>query len=183
MACAFKSARAAYTLSKWPRLVRIKRSGAVLEPGAFDVTVAPGEDVAAAVGRCPPGGSVLLLPGAHAGPLVLAADKEVHVFGRGLATLRTTGETVVSSSAATATLDGLIVRTDAHTAGDGHFGILLTAGKLRVQACDVSSQSRSGICVKGPAADPFIVGCHVHHGVRACVALTGGCQGTVKDCT
>ena len=58
--------------------MRVGPGGHVLEPasGAFDVTVAPGEDVQAAVGRCPPGGCVLLLPGTHDGPLVLGPQKE-----------------------------------------------------------------------------------------------------------
>ena len=51
--------------------------------GAFDVTVAPGEDAQAAVGRCPPKGCVLLLPGTHDGPLAQLPVEEVHVFGRG----------------------------------------------------------------------------------------------------
>ena len=158
--------------------------GTVREPasGAFDVTVAPGQSIQAAVDRCPRDGCVLLLPGTHAGPLVLAARKEVHVFGRGRAILRTAAGEVIVSAASMATIDGLIVRTGAHTEGDGHYGILITAGKLRVQACDVSSQSRSGICVQGPTADPFIVGCRLHHGARAGIALCDGCQGTVKDC-
>ena len=96
--------------------VTIAADGTVLAPasGAFDVTVAPGHAVQAAVDACPTGGSVLLLPGTHEGPLVLgprqdleedeegplilSADKEVHVFGRGRATLRTTnGDNVLVS--------------------------------------------------------------------------------------
>ena len=70
--------------------VTVAADGTVLAPasGAFDVTVAPGHAVQAAVDACPTGGSVLLLPGTHEGPLVLTAGKVVHVFGRGSATLR-----------------------------------------------------------------------------------------------
>ena len=65
-----------------------RRGEWVFPPDAFDVTVAPGRDVQAAVKRCPRGGSVLLLPGVHEGPLDLTAGKTVHVFGRGRAVLR-----------------------------------------------------------------------------------------------
>ena len=70
--------------------ITVVADGIVRAPasGAFDVTVAPGQAVQAAVDSCPAGGSVLLLPGTHDGPLVLEADKVVHVFGRGSATLR-----------------------------------------------------------------------------------------------
>ena len=112
------AAAAAASASNWRSASRFYRSGAVLEPasGTFDVTVAPGEDVQAAVDACPPGGSVLLLPGTHAGPLVLLADKEVHVFGRGHATLRTaSGTAVVTSEAAVATCDGLVIHVTRST--------------------------------------------------------------------
>ena len=126
---------------------------------------------------------MLLLPGTHKGPLVLAAGKVVNVFGRGRATLQTVAGDVLTSAAAASTIDGLIVRTELHTTGEGHYGILITSGKLRVQACDVSCLSRSGICIRGPTADPFVTGCHLHHSARADVVMAEGCKGTVKDCT
>ena len=95
--------------------------GAVLPPATFDVTVPPGESLQAAVSRCPAGGSILLLPGRHAGPLVIA--KELHVFGRGAAVLIAEGDDVISSSAPKATVDGLVIRKDAHRYGEGNFGI------------------------------------------------------------
>ena len=113
LVCAFKAAADARLASKWNSAVRVGRSGAVLEPasGAFDVTVAPGENVQSAVDRCSAGGCVLLLPGTHDGPLVLTAGKVVHVFGRGLATLRAAIGAVVTSEAETAVdVDGLIIR-------------------------------------------------------------------------
>ena len=158
-------------------------AGWVFPPETFDIAVAPGVNVQTAIDRCPPGGTVLLLPGTHEGPLVLRADQEVHVFGRGKATLRTSAEHVIVSASEKATLDGLVVRTGAHSFGSGHFGILVTSGKLRVQACDVSSQSRAGICAKGPSADPFVVCCHLHHGARAGIKFAAGSQGIAKGCT
>ena len=118
--------------------MRVKRSGAVLEPasGTFDVTVAPGEDVQAAVNACPSGGCVLLLPGTHDGPLV-PLSKEVHVFGRGRATLRAALDTVVYSRAATSTLDGLVIRRKAG-GGVDDYAVWIRGGGLRLQACDIT---------------------------------------------
>ena len=171
LACAFKAAAAAALASKWRSAVRIGPGGLVLEPanGAFDVTVAPGANVQAAVDACPPGGCVLLLPGTYEGPLVLEADKEVHVFGRGRATLRTAVGHVLMSRAAKATFDGLVVRQDEiiEDHGDdldldvmfhgGGCGVLIQGGALRLQACAVSGSSDS-ICIPG-SADPVIFGC------------------------
>ena len=167
-ACAFAAAARAYSHSKWPRTVRVKRSGAVLEPfsGAFDVTVAPGEDVQAAVDACPRGGSVLLLPGEHEGPLVLEADQEVHVFGRGQATLQVEEGTVLTSSSVKATIDGLIVRQEAADEDDVLGGIKILGGGLRLQASDISCEFDTGILISGGAGtDPVISGCRYVKGL------------------
>ena len=133
-------------------------SGWVFPPDAFDVTVAPGEGVQAAVDRCPPGGCVLLLPGTHLGPLVLAANKVVHVFGRGCATLQTADVTVLISSAQESTIDKLAIRREAGGSGDCD-GVWIRGGRLRMQACDVTSAA-SGACVMiEGGADPVLASC------------------------
>ena len=210
LSCTCVAASAAYPRSQWFHALRVGRSGKVFEPasGSFDVTVAPSEDVQASVDRCPPGGCVLLLPGTHAGPLVLAADREVHVFGRGLVTLWTSAGHALVSRAATSTLDGLIVRQcptlDSVTvAPDGptstindrdegapvpgaagapaleeafedleeppeEFGVCIEAGRLRLQACDISSASSTSLFIHG-GADPVVSSCK-------CVRARGGLE-------
>ena len=167
--CAFKAAADARLASKWNSAVRVGRSGAVLEPasGAFDMTVAPGENVQAAVDACPPGGSVLLLPGTHEGPLVLTAGKVVHVFGRGRATLRASTGAVVTSEADTSTMDGLVIRREAphddeeeeEEWGEGDC-VWIKGGRLRLQACDVTGDAIYSYCVviEG-GADPVLTTC------------------------
>ena len=172
LACTCTAAEAAYVDSYHYRAVRIGRGGAVLEPanGAFNVTVAPGANVQAAVDACPRGGCVLLLPGTHAGPLVLTADQEVHVFGRGLATLslHAASGDLINSVAATSTIDGLILRyapkevfTEEDGVGDAaEHGVRIGGGGLRLQNCDLASASPFAcLYVEGPHTDPVIVGC------------------------
>ena len=161
LACVCANAAAAYRGGRWPRAVRVKRSGAILEPasGAFDVTVAPGEGVQAAVDRCPRGGCVLLLPGTHEGPLVLAADQEVYLFGRGLAALRAAVGDVLTSWSATAMLVRLIVRQEGVLGGGGidGCGVHIRGGALRLEACSICSLSSS--CVLVSNAQPTLIGC------------------------
>ena len=167
LACVLVNAAKAYREGRWPRAVRVKRSGAVLEPasGTFDVVVAPGQGVQAAVDACPRGGSVLLLPGTHEGPLVLSADQEVHVFGRGRATLRAAAGTasVLTSSAAKATADGLAVRREGQRlegeVSEATCGVVIRGGALRIQACDVCSTAGFSIEIGGVGADPVITEC------------------------
>ena len=145
-------------LSHGRTAITVAPDGTVREPasGAFDVTMAPGELVQAAVDRCPLGGSVLLLPGTHYGALWLPAGKEVHCFGRGLATLRTATGTVVKSEATMATLDGLIVRCEAAGTGDSH-GVWILEGRLRLQACDIASAAQDCVYIQG--GDPVLAAC------------------------
>ena len=141
------------------------------------MTVAPGEDVQAAVDACPPGGSVLLLPGAHEGPLVLGprevangegppvqvGDKEVHVFGCGQATLRTSGKNVkdvLTSSAEVATVDGLVLRREASGGGGNHAAVCINGGRLRLQACFVVKSTFDGVRIEGGAGtNPVLASC------------------------
>ena len=137
--------------------------GWVTPPDAFDVVVAPGRPLQAAVDGCPPGGSVLLLPGTHEGPLVLGADHEVHIFGRGRAVLRTNASHVVISEAVVATLDGLILRRESDNLLSlrNRNGVEIRGGRLRLQACDVACDGReSGSCVYVQGgADPTLASC------------------------
>ena len=178
LACVCKDAADALLASKWPSdsAVRAGQSGAVLEPasGAFDVTVAPGENVQAAVAACPPGGCVLLLPGTHDGPLVLTAGKVVHVFGRGLATLRAAAGTVLTSEAAEGTLDGLIIRREAGGTRNRRDCVWINGGRLRLKACDVTSAALGVSCVfiEG-GADPVLAACKCVPSFRSFPAFVG----------
>ena len=140
-------------------MISVAPDGTVREPasGAFDVTIKPGEPVQAAVDACPPGGCVLLLPGLHDGPLALPPGKEVHVFGRGLAKLRTRMGEVVTSESDVATIDGLIIRREA--GGDSKdYGVWIKGGRLRLQACDITSASLACVAFSG-GADPTVALC------------------------
>ena len=151
--------------------VIVAPDGAVLEPAldAFNVIVAPGQhSVQAAVDACPPGGSVLLLPGTHDGSLVLTAGNVVHVFGRGKATLRAETGAVVLSESSASTLDGLIIRREAGGTCVRNRGcVWIKGGRLRLQACDIASAAINVPCVVvEEGADPLLVECRYVH-VRA----------------
>ena len=161
LACLCRAARLAVRSSKWRDAVRVSPvCGRVHEPasGRFDVEVAPGASLQAAVNRCPAGGSILLRPGTHAGPVIIA--KEVHVFGRGEATLLVPPSgACVHCTAAVATLDGLAVRGPlaAPPAGTLAVAVVITASSARLQACDISTLVAGvGIFL---GANPVLLGC------------------------
>ena len=162
LACTCSLARQAYRESKWPDLVRIKRDGTVLEPssGRFDVTVAPGDPVYGSIVICPAGGSVLLLPGVHKGRIRIF-EKEVHVFGRHLATLWSSEAIpLVRSSFPRGSLVGLTLQHIGSPAQPSVCCLSVTGGFLRVQACNITA--RDGIAVEVRRnADPTFFDCSI----------------------
>lgn len=169
LACVCTSSAAARTASIWRSRVRVTPRGVILAPasGTFDVTVAPGQSVQEAVDRCPPDGCVLLLPGNHSGPLVLGGDKDVHVFGRGRATLASAGAGVcLTSMAARSTIDGVILKQ----------GIAIHDGGLRLQACNIFGGKTYGVAYSAAriehTAHPTLLACHLLGGNRG-VFITG----------
>jgi len=173
IACVCRAAAAAFP-AKWHSAIRIATGGLVLAPasGAYDVTVSPGTNVQEAVDACPPDGSVLLLPGTHEGPLMLAAEKKVHVFGRGRALLRTATGTVLTSDAAISTVDGLIIRREAGgISNENRDCVCIRGGQLRMQMCDIVCDApfSPGVAIEG-GANPFLDACWC--GVHA----RGGCS-------
>ena len=185
LACVCVAAAAAYRGSAWRRAARIAPGGTVLEPatGTFDAVVAPGEPVQEAVDGCPPGGCVLLLPGTHSGPLVLTADKAVHVFGRGRATLRVVeGTALISDAGEGASVDGILLRS---MGGRGPGDALhISGGALRVQACDCCAASKGGsVCVRIAGGAPTLVGCRVHDSRHVGVWASGAsARGRLVGC-
>ena len=119
-AAAVKAARPAFL----PRFT----GGKVMEPpsGRFFLEVAAGANLLHALAALPAGASVLLRPGLHdvlacaparrrgagEGPACggLVVDKELHLFGRGLADLRAAGLVITAREA---TVDGLSVEVRA----------------------------------------------------------------------
>ena len=67
---------------------------------AFDEVVAPGRSIQEALDRCKIGGSILLQPGSYSESIVV--KREMHVFGRGLATVTSTAPGYVIDSCAPA---------------------------------------------------------------------------------
>ena len=165
LACTCTTAAAAYPESRWPRAVRIGRSGAVCEPasGTFDVSIDPSREAGAlqaAVDGCPPGGCVLLLPGLHTGPLELAVDKKVHVFGQGRATMKTAAGSVIVSKAASSTIDGVNIQREASPAYSDVGAVAIQSGGLRLQACDVRGVAFHITCITmSGGADAVVNGC------------------------
>lgn len=118
-------------------------------------TVAPGEDVAAAVAAEPAGGTVELLPGLHRAPVLL--DRPVTLAGREGAVLEAPGlGSVVTVTAAGAAVRGLTLRGSGSDLDAMDSGVLLR-------------QSATGAVVEGNRIEGNLFGVYVHGAERALV--------------
>ena len=118
-------------------------------------TVAPGEDVAAAVAAEPAGGTVELLPGLHRAPVLL--DRPVTLAGREGAVLEAPGlGSVVTVTAAGAAVRGLTLRGSGSDLDAMDSGVLLR-------------QSATGAVVESNRIEGNLFGVYVHGAERALV--------------
>ena len=167
----------AWSAGSWQPVVD-PGDGMVREPvsGQFCLEVGPGEELQAAVDRCPAGGAVLLRPGTYDRQLSLSIARDVHLFGRGAATLSVMDAdpyyiAALKSTAPRASVVGLSLR--------GFNGIGVSAGALRVQHCAVLDGVDVGIVVRGAGVSAAVVHCRVSRagdGVLFCDGAGGRCE-------
>ena len=69
----------------------------------FDICISPSVSLQTGINNCPDGGSILLLPGIHNGQIVIDNNKEINIFGRGIATI----ELSIISNSKKLTIDGV----------------------------------------------------------------------------
>ena len=167
LACACRGFRAAHAESWWP--AADPATGNVLEPrsGRFWRELSPGDDVRAAVKKCPEGGCILLRPGIHTivprGVSGLSMWDSVNIFGRGLATVQSPGcnitiATDVDSPSSPFALDGIIVRSVDNQAG--RLGVAIAGGSLRLQSCAITGPNFVGLHIRGASpSPPMIINC------------------------
>lgn len=117
-------------------------AGEASEPasGTFDEEISPGDSLMDAIGRCPRGGSVLLRPGSYYlnTSNALQPFHEVHVFGRGAATLMSP----ITLSSRRASFVGVGFQAN----------VTITHGNARLQSCKFT---QNVLCIGGDADPTF----------------------------
>ena len=114
--------------------------------GVYDVVVAPGDSLQAALDSCRAGGSILLLGGVHAGPVLV--HKPVRVFGRCAALIASPGVVVcvcIPTGCGAFECDGVAIWRESfvgtpHDAQSFSGALMVAAGShARLVRCDLQS--------------------------------------------
>lgn len=101
----------------------------------LEVTAAPGDDLAAVVGRLPAGSRLRLAPGHHAGPLVV--DRPLSVEGEGAVLTGPGRGTVLAVLADDSRVSGIEVRGGGRDAHQGDAGVLVAADRAYLSHLDI----------------------------------------------
>ena len=151
----------------------------MLEPrsGRFWRELSPGDDVQAAVNKCPEGGCILLRPGVFAlapqnnSPSMagLSIDTPVSIFGRSQATVHSPGSAytvdITEPSVGTRSLislDGLVVQSLVILNNRLAIGVSIYGGSSRLQSCVLTGPNHCALRVMAVRADyspPVIINC------------------------
>ncbi len=136
--------------------------------------------LARAVEQATAGMRILVLPGSyHEGVVV---DKPVEIIGegrdRGAVRLEVRGSDAILFAASLGRISNLTIH---QVAGEGDYlAVHIAQGRLDLEDCDVTSESLSGVLVRG-GADPRLRRNVIHHANNHGVLIVEESQGTFED--
>lgn len=144
----------------------------VVSPSGGDYTT-----IGEAIANARPGDRILVRPGRYQEGLLL--DKPLEIIGDGRA------EDIIVESPR----DGLLFDTTAgrvanltlrHVGGGEWFGVKIAQGRLKLEACDITSDGLSSVMIRG-GADPSLRNNRIHDAKQNGVLVLDGAQGTLED--
>jgi F-box protein 11 len=124
------------------------------------------------------GGKIVVRPGLYKEGIVI--DKPVEIIGdgdRNDIVIEATGKHTVVFQADSGRLANLTLR---QAGGGDWYGIDITQGRLALEDCDISSQSRAGVAIHG-SANPTMRRNRIHDGELAGVSVFADGKGTLED--
>ncbi len=137
----------------------------------------------AAVRNAQPGTRILVRPGLYNESLIL--DKPLEIIGDG-----PREEIIVESTEARcmlvqaehALVRGLTIRSQVGLKGNKYYALEIVQGRPLIENCDITSDTFACVAIHGPAANPILRRCRIHHGGGVGVSFYEGSRGIVEDC-
>lgn len=172
-----------------------RAGGAPMPPGLSSpsipltptIVVSKGSDgqcatIEEAIRNARPGTRILVKPGLYREPLIL--DKNVDIIGEGSRSeikIECTDGNCVRMQAAKALVRGVTIRAVGRGTKE-RFAVAIPGGELKLEDCDVSSDSLACIGIHGSTANPSFVGCRIHAGKSAGVLIYNNAKAQFDGC-
>jgi F-box protein 11 len=136
-----------------------------------------------ALHAAPTGARIHVRPGLYKESLVLS--KRVEIVGDGARSdiiLEGTDGPCLDMRADYAVVRGLTLHGRASPSGRPCPAVAVPQGQMVLEDCDISSDSQSGVSVRGTLADPVLRHCRIYDGRSAGVLFADQAEGMLEDC-
>ena len=133
-----------------------------------------------AIAAAEPGARILVRPGVYPEPLLI--DKPVELIADGpLAdvVIETTAGGCVVMKADYATIQGFTIRK---RKGSDDYAVAIPRGRVVIDGCDISSESRSCVAISGQGTAPVLRACKIHHGQQGGILVKDEAEAVIEDC-
>ncbi len=139
--------------------------------------------IAAAIRHARPGTRIEILPGTYLERLVIDKPLEIVAMGAPNAVIvEAPGAPCLTMRATSAMVRGLTLRCSPCQCHKHGPVVDISAGRLLLERCQVSSGAGACILVHGNTADPLIRHCTIEHGGAAGIIFSDMAAGTVEEC-
>lgn len=141
--------------------------------------------LAEAIKKARPGALIFLEPGIYQSACNIS--KPLSIRGRG-----SSGEIILESTdqpCLTIQMDGvhlrdLVLRSQHSATEPGKYATLdISADRVVLEQCDVSSGTSASIALHGDAINALIQECHIHHSAGSGIKISGGSRAVVRYCS
>lgn len=129
------------------------------------------------------GTRILVRPGLYREQVVL--DRSLEIIGDGQVSdifLENTDAPCIRMASDYAVVRSLSIRGRASQEGQEYGAIDIPQGRLVLEDCDISSDSRACISISGSKANPIIWRCQIHDGKQVGILVSDRGQGILEEC-
>ena len=133
-----------------------------------------------AIAAAEPGARILVRPGVY--PESLLIDKSVELIADGPVAdvvIEATAGGCVVMKADYGTIRGFTIRK---RKGSDDYAVDIPQGRVVIQDCDITSESRSCLAISGQGTAPVLRACKIHHGQQAGILVQDEAQAVIEDC-
>jgi parallel beta-helix repeat protein len=139
--------------------------------------------ISEAIKNAPTGARISVRPGVYNESIEISRD--VEIVGDGPITqiiVDTADNNCISMKSGNVLVRGITLRNRMTTKDDKYYAITVAAGELRLEDCDITSGSLTGVGVYGAGTKAFIRRCRVHDCAESGIYYYRNAAGLVEDC-